>query len=70
VEKKPQLDAEILERELRSKPRILKTMDTEIREVINWVGYDADLQDGLRARYASTKQSSSTMRILEGGTSD
>ena len=66
VAKKPQLDSEILETELRTKPRILKTMDTELREVLSWVGYDADSQDGLRARYASTKQSSSTMRILGG----
>jgi SpoVK/Ycf46/Vps4 family AAA+-type ATPase len=67
VEKKPRLDFEVFERELRTKPRILKTMDTELREVINWVGYDADSQDGLRARYASTKQSNNTMKLLAGG---
>jgi AAA+ superfamily predicted ATPase len=67
VRKKPRLDYEIFERELRTKPRILKTMDTEVREVINWVGYDEDSRDGLRARYASTKKSSNTTRLLEGG---
>lgn len=67
VEKKPCLDFEILEQELRTKPRILKTMDAELREVLNWVGYDSDSHDGLRARYASTRQSNSTMKILEGG---
>lgn len=67
VAKKPSLDFEIFEKELKTKPRILKTMDTELREVLNWVGYDEDTHDGLRARYASTKQSASTMRILEGG---
>lgn len=67
AERKPHLDFEIFEHELRTKPRILKTMDTELREVLNWVGYDADSQDGLRARYASTKQSSSTMKFLAGG---
>lgn len=67
VAKKPALDFEVFEHELRTKPRILKTMDAEVREVVNWVGYDADTKDGLRARYASTKQSDSTMRIIEGG---
>lgn len=66
VEGKPCLDFEIFLTELKSKPRILKTMDTELREVINWVGYDEDSQDGLRARYASTKHSSNTLRILAG----
>jgi SpoVK/Ycf46/Vps4 family AAA+-type ATPase len=65
---RPSLDCEVLEQELRTKPRILKTMDTEVREVINWVGYDETSRDGLRARFASTRQSSNTARLLlEGG---
>lgn len=64
---RPCLDCEVLEQELRTKPRILKTMDTEVREVINWVGYDEVSRDGLRARFASTKRSSNTARLLEGG---
>jgi SpoVK/Ycf46/Vps4 family AAA+-type ATPase len=64
---KPCLDCEVLEHELRTKPRILKTMDTEVREVINWVGYDETSRDGLRARFASTKHSSNTTRLLDGG---
>jgi SpoVK/Ycf46/Vps4 family AAA+-type ATPase len=67
VLERPCLDGEILEQELRTKPRILKTMDTEVREVINWVGYDETSRDGLRARFASTKHSSNTTRLLEGG---
>lgn len=64
---RPRLDCEVLEQELRTKPRILKTMDAEVREVINWVGYDETSQDGLRARFASTRHSSHTARLLEGG---
>ena len=67
VLEKPFLDYEVLEHELRTKPRILKTMDSEVREVINWVGYDESSRDGLRARFASTKHSSNTARLLEGG---
>jgi SpoVK/Ycf46/Vps4 family AAA+-type ATPase len=66
-EKKPGLDYDLFEQELRSKPRILKTMDAELKEVIDWVGYDEASRDGLRARYASTKQSTSTLKILKGG---
>lgn len=67
VQKKTQLDFDIFERELRTKPRILKTMDAELREVIDWVGYDEESQDGIRARYASTKPSRHTARLLQGG---
>lgn len=66
-ERKPGLDFDIFERELRTKPRILKTMDSELREVLNWVGYDEESRDGLRARYASTKHSANTLQILQGG---
>lgn len=66
-QKKPGLDYDVFEQELRSKPRILKTMDAELKEVIDWVGYDEVSQDGLRARYASTKQSTNTLKILKGG---
>ena len=67
VEGKEHLDFEILNEELRTKPRILKTMDDELRRVLDWVGYDPDTDDGLRARYASTRKSVNTLHILEGG---
>ncbi len=66
-QKKPMLDFGIFESELKSKPRILKTMDAELKEVLDWVGYDEISRDGLRARYASTKQSTNTLRIVKGG---
>lgn len=47
------LDSDILADLLGRKPRIVKTMTDEIAEVVDWVGYDADSDDGIKARYAS-----------------
>lgn len=52
-EEKDSLDEDILNAELTQKPRIIKTMQDEIAEVTEWVGYDEDVDDGIRARYAS-----------------
>jgi len=52
-EGKKALDQGILEKALKQKPRIIKTMTDEIKEVVDWVGYDEDVDDGIRARYAS-----------------
>jgi AAA+ superfamily predicted ATPase len=51
------LNQEILSKELRGKPRIFKTMVDELKEVLDWVGYDPELDDGIRARFASAKHS-------------
>jgi AAA+ superfamily predicted ATPase len=51
--KKPSLDEEILYKQLTKKPRIAKTMVDEIASLISWVGYDAEADDGIRARYAA-----------------
>ena len=50
---KPSLDEEILSKELRNKPRIFKTLADELKEVLDWVGYDPETGDGIRARFAS-----------------
>jgi AAA+ superfamily predicted ATPase len=50
---KPSLDEGILVDVLQRKPRILKTMQDEVEEVRQWVGYDAEANDGVRARYAA-----------------
>jgi len=50
------LDGEILENELQQKPRIFKTMSDEIRELTDWVGYDDEVNDGIRARFASSER--------------
>lgn len=53
AEEKPCLDEKILAEELSRKPRIIKTMVDEVKEIVDWVGYDPDCDDGIRARYAS-----------------
>lgn len=67
AEDAPALDADILRQELQSKPRILHTMDTEVRAVLDWVGWDPKANDGIRARFASSKQSRNTLKVLSGG---
>jgi AAA+ superfamily predicted ATPase len=47
------LSPEILSNELRKKPRIFKTLSEELKEILNWVGWDPECQDGVRARWAS-----------------
>jgi SpoVK/Ycf46/Vps4 family AAA+-type ATPase len=50
---KPALDEEILSSELKNKPRIFKTLADELKEVLDWVGFDPETGDGIRARFAS-----------------
>lgn len=50
---KPSLDEGILSQELRQKPRIFKTLADELKEVLDWVGFDPETGDGIRARFAS-----------------
>jgi SpoVK/Ycf46/Vps4 family AAA+-type ATPase len=50
---KPNLDENILAAELARKPRISKTMVDEIQSLIQWVGFDPEANDGIRARYAA-----------------
>lgn len=54
---KDALDQEILLQEMKRKPRIFKTMVDELREVLDWVGFDPTLNDGIRAKFASDKRS-------------
>lgn len=51
--KRSWIDQGILENVLRRKPRIVKTMNDEVKEIVDWVGYDADADDGIRAHFAS-----------------
>ena len=52
-QRKPALDEAILATELTNKPRILVTMKDEVKEVMDWVGYDPERNEGVRARFAS-----------------
>ena len=51
--KKRGIDQGILTEVLRRKPRIVKTMGDEVKELVDWVGYDTDVDDGIRAHFAS-----------------
>lgn len=48
-----QLDEDLLAQELESKPRLVRTMTDEMRETLDWVGFDPKVNDGVRARYAA-----------------
>lgn len=50
------LDHGVLLAELQTKPRIFKTMVDEMKEIIDWVGWDPDIKDGIRAKFASTER--------------
>jgi len=50
---KKALDEDVLSTELAGKPRIIKTMTDEVKEILEWVGYDAEANDGIRAKFAS-----------------
>ncbi len=60
---KDALDEGILSEQLVKKPRIYKTMADELREVLEWVGYDPEADEGIRARFASSKRSE-TFKLL------
>jgi SpoVK/Ycf46/Vps4 family AAA+-type ATPase len=48
-----EMTTEVIESVLKEKPPIVTTMQEEIARLVNWVGYDADTQRGVRARLAS-----------------
>jgi hypothetical protein len=50
---KPGLDEGIFLEELAKKPRIVRTMADEIKETLDWIGYDKGVDDGIRARFAA-----------------
>lgn len=65
--KKSGLDEAILEDALKRKPRIIKTMVDEVKEVLEWVGYDPEADDGVRARFASKPGGEGgTLKLLSG----
>jgi len=47
------LDETIFANELEHKPRIVRTMADEIKEILDWVGFDPKVDDGVRARFAA-----------------
>jgi len=67
TQKKAGLDEDILATELARKPRIVKTMVDEVKEVLDWVGYDPDADDGVRARFAGKPDGKGgTLKLIAG----
>lgn len=62
--KKPALDEEILHHELKTKSRIITTMKDEIAELTEWVGYDPDTDDGVKAKLAAPKRRGKSFKIV------
>lgn len=68
AQEKKTLCEDILAAELGKKPRIIKTMVDEVKEIVDWVGYDPDCDDGIRARYASNpNRTGGALKIVGGG---
>jgi SpoVK/Ycf46/Vps4 family AAA+-type ATPase len=67
--KKPALDYDILKTQLIKKPRIFKTMVDEVASLKEWVGYDKESDDGIRARFAAPPivgKNASGLSLVEG----
>ena len=62
----PGLSEAILSQELKKKPRIFNTLTEELKEILDWVGYDANLEEGIRAKFASSRKGAAFRTILGG----
>lgn len=51
-------------RELTRKPRIIETLKDDIAAIVDWVGYDPKIDDGIRARLASSKKKEPTFTVV------
>jgi len=65
--KKSGLDEGILHQELQTKSRITSTMRDEINALVEWVGYNQESDDGVRAKLAAPKRRASNFRLVGGG---
>lgn len=75
--RKPKLDQAILEQALKRKPRIVKTMTDEVKELTDWVGFDEEADDGIKAHFASKpnrgkdgKFKGGAFQIIQGGAAE
>jgi SpoVK/Ycf46/Vps4 family AAA+-type ATPase len=70
---KEHLDQAILTTVLKRKPRIVKTMTDEVKEITDWVGFDEEADDGIKAQFASKpnrkggKFAGGAFEIIQGG---
>jgi SpoVK/Ycf46/Vps4 family AAA+-type ATPase len=57
------LDETILSQALKRRPRLVKAMADELKVVTDWVGYDPDTEDGIRARLASSRTKKAKLTV-------
>ncbi len=55
--KQQDLPEDLLSQELKRKPRIFKMLGPNLKALLDWVGYDPETDDGIRARFASDRRS-------------
>jgi SpoVK/Ycf46/Vps4 family AAA+-type ATPase len=60
---KKELDTKIILETLNKKTSLLKTMGEQLSFLIDWVGYDEEKNDGIRARFASPPDSLDMGRV-------
>jgi AAA+ superfamily predicted ATPase len=63
--KRSSLDEEILHTELKNKSRITSTMKDEINELVEWVGYNPESGDGVKAKLAAPKRRRTNFKLVE-----
>jgi hypothetical protein len=63
---KVNLDEAVLSDELIKKPRIIKTMVDEVKEITDWIGWSDEANDGIRARYASNPTQGTAIKLVGG----
>lgn len=60
---KESLDEDILSATFKKRPRIIKAMGDELKEVTDWVGYDPEADEGIRAKLASSRKTAPRMKV-------
>lgn len=60
---KRELDTEAILNVLAKKTSIIRTKSEEFKDLLDWVGYDKEKNDGIRARFANTISSLSIDRV-------
>ena len=62
---KKELTTEIINNVLSKKTNLLTTMAEQLNFLINWVGWDTERKDGVRARFAHPSEEGNMIRIKD-----
>ena len=57
------ISTEIITKSMSMKPSLLTTMAEPMKALLNWVGWDAEKKDGLRARFANEPEPADITRV-------